>query len=208
MEQKTGMIRTIFFDLGNVLVTVNKEFAIRELAKLPGISLPLVRQIADSQLEMDFEQGLLSIDEYMEKLYRDYGISEQITVESLIDIWQKPFELMPEVCRLLPVLKTQVKLVLLSNTNDLHIRAVRKKTAILDKFDDLVLSYQVKVRKPDEAIYNKALSVAKSCPEECLFIDDLIENVMAARQVGIRSHQYKTIQELHVFLEESGLVLN
>jgi len=208
LELKIGTIRTIFFDLGNVLVTVNKEFAIQEIAKLPGISLPLVRQIADSQLEMDFEQGLLSIDKYMKTLYRDYGISEKITAESLIDIWQKPFELMPEVCRLIPVLKSQVKLILLSNTNDLHIRAVRKKTTILDEFDDLVLSYKVKSRKPDQAIYYKALSVAKNRPEECLFIDDLIENILAARQIGIRSHQYKTIRELRIFLEESGLRLN
>ncbi|MDO9548081.1 MAG: HAD family phosphatase [Candidatus Marinimicrobia bacterium] len=202
------MIRTIFFDLGNVIVSVDKDLAIRELAQLPGLSISLVRQIADSQLEMNFEQGLLSISEYMETLRRDFGISEQITVETLIDIWQKPFELMPEVCRLVPVLKTQVRLILLSNTNDLHIRAVRKKTPILDEFDDLVLSYQVKSRKPDEAIYRKALAIAKRRPEECLLIDDLIENVTAARQVGIRSHQYKTIHELYVFLEESGLRLN
>ena len=202
------MIRTVFFDLGNVIVSVDKESAIRELAKLPILPISLIRQVADSLIEKKFEQGLLSIDEYMEILHRDFGISEQVTLETLIDIWQKPFELMPDVCRLLPILKTQVKLILLSNTNDLHIRAVRKKTSILDEFDDLVLSYEVKLRKPDEAIYYKALSIAKNRPEECLFIDDLIENVEAARQIGIRAHQYKTIQGLHAFLIQSGLRLN
>jgi len=202
------MIRKGFFDLGNVIVSVDKESAIRELAKLPSLPISLIRQVADSLIEKKFEQGLLSIDEYMEILHRDFGISEQVTLETLIDIWQKPFELMPDVCRLLPILKTQVKLILLSNTNDLHIRAVRKKTSILDEFDDLVLSYEVKSRKPDEAIYSKALSISKNCPEECLFIDDLIENVEAARQIGIRSHQYKTIQGLHAFLIQSGLRLN
>ncbi|MBN2601364.1 MAG: HAD family phosphatase [Candidatus Marinimicrobia bacterium] len=202
------MIRTVFFDLGNVIVSVDKESAIRELAKLPGLPISLIRQVAESQIEKEFEQGLLSIDEYMEILHRDFGISEKITLETLIDIWQKPFELMPEVCCLLPILKTQVRLILLSNTNDLHIRAVRKKTSILEEFDDLVLSFEVKSRKPDEVIYQKALSIAKSRPEECLFIDDLIENVEAARHLGIRSHQYKSIQGLHAFLIQSGLRLN
>jgi len=202
------MIQTIFFDLGNVILSFNRDLVIREIAQMPGLSLQLVQKIAVSQIETDFEKGLLSINEYLDTLQRDFGISEQITVESLTDVWQKPFELIPEVCRLIPVLKTQVRLILLSNTNDLHIRAVRKKTPILDEFDDLVLSYQVKSRKPEEAIYHKALSIAGSCPEECLFIDDLIENVVAARQIGIRSHQYKSIQDLHLFFKESGLALN
>lgn len=202
------MIRTIFFDLGNVVVSVNKEKALREIARMPGLSLSLVQQIAESHLEETFEKGLLSIGEYIQALRRDFGISEQITAESLIDVWQKPFEPIPEVCRLLPVLKRQAKLILLSNTNDLHIRAVRRKTSILDEFDELVLSYQVNSRKPEAAIYRKALAVAGDLSEECLFIDDLIENVAAARRIGIRSHQYKDIQGLQIFLQESGLTLN
>ena len=202
------MIRTIFFDLGNVILTVNKDLAIREIARMPGLSLQLVHKIAVSQIETDFEKGLLSINEYLDTLHRHFGIPQQITVKSLIDVWQKPFELIPEVCRLIPVLKTQVRLILLSNTNDLHIRAVRKKTQILDEFDELVLSYQVKSRKPEEAIFRKALSIAGNRPEECLFIDDLIENVEAARQIGIRSHQYKSVRDLYLFFEESGLTLN
>ncbi|RKY58725.1 MAG: hypothetical protein DRP96_08020 [Candidatus Neomarinimicrobiota bacterium] len=98
-------------------------------------------------------------------------------------------------------------MILLSNTNDLHIRAVRLKTDILNEFDDLVLSYQVGTRKPDKAIYQKALNIAGQSPENCLFIDDLPENVRAARDVGIRSHQYQNIHELKTFLLEAGLSL-
>lgn len=202
------MIRTLFFDLGNVIVSVNKKLAIQNIAQLPGMSLDLVHKIAGSRLEIDFEKGLISINDYFTALHKEYNLPCQITVDTLIDIWQDPFEPIPEVCELIPILKKQVKLILLSNTNDLHIRAVRKKTGILDEFDDLVLSYKVNSRKPEEAIYRTALSVSGHRPEECLFVDDLIENVEAARRIGIRSHQFTSIRGLYSFLKQAGIHLN
>jgi putative hydrolase of the HAD superfamily len=129
------MIKTIFFDLGNVLIHVDKERAIREIAKLPGLDLNTVKQIAESNLEQEFEKGYFSADEYIDKLQREYGILTDVTLDYLIDIWQRPFEIIPEVWELIPVLKKQARLVLLSNTNDLHIRAVRKKYSILDELE-------------------------------------------------------------------------
>jgi len=199
--------QTLFFDLGNVIVHVNKERAIREIAKLPGMSLELVQRIALSQAEIEFETGLLNTVDYLDKIHRQFEIPNGITEEKLIRIWQKCFEPIPDVIEIIPILRQQARLILLSNTNDLHIRAVRLKTDILNEFDDLVLSYQVGTRKPDKAIYQKALDVAGQSPENCLFIDDLHENVRAARDVGIRSHQYQNIHELKTFLLEAGLSL-
>ncbi|MBU4445613.1 HAD family phosphatase [bacterium] len=201
------MIKTIFFDLGNVLIHVDKERAIWEIAKLPGLNLNTVKQIAESNLEKEFEKGYFSADEYIDKLQREYGILINVTLDHLIDIWQQPFEIIPEVWELIPVLKKQARLVLLSNTNDLHIRAVRKKYSILDELDNLVLSYEVGSCKPEEQIYREALKIEDSLPEESIFIDDLHENVVAARLIGIRSHQFQHVEGLRTFLQESGFSL-
>ena len=201
------MIKTIFFDLGNVLIHVDKERAIREIAKLSGLDLNTVKQIAESNLEKEFEKGYFSAGEYIDKLQREYGILTDVTLDHLIDIWQQPFEIIPEVWELIPVLKKQARLVLLSNTNDLHIRAVRKKYSILDELDNLVLSYEVGSRKPEEQIYREALKIEDSLPEESIFIDDLHENVVAAQRIGIRSHQFRHVEGLRTFLQESGFSL-
>ncbi len=201
------MIKTIFFDLGNVLIHVDKERAIREIAKLPGLDLNTVKQIAESNLEEEFEKGYFSAGEYIDKLRCEYGILTDVTLDHLIDIWQQPFEIIPEVWELIPVLKKQARLVLLSNTNDLHIRAVRKKYSILDELDNLVLSYEVGFRKPEEQIYREALKIENSLPEESIFIDDLHENVIAAQLIGIRSHQFRHVEGLRTFLQESGFSL-
>ena len=201
------MIKTIFFDLGNVLIYVDEERAIREIAKLSGFNLNTVKQIAESNLEKEFEKGYFSTNEYIDKLQREYGILIDVTLDHLIDIWQQPFEIIPEVWELIPVLKKQARLVLLSNTNDLHIRTVRKKYSILDEFDNLVLSYEVGSRKPEEQIYREALKIEDSLPEESIFIDDLHENVVAAQRIGIRSHQFRHVEGLRTFLQESGFSL-
>lgn len=201
------MIKTIFFDLGNVLIHVDKERAIREIARLPGLNLNIVKQISESNLEEEFEKGHFSADEYIDKLQREYGILTDVTLDRLIDIWQQPFEIIPEVWELIPVLKKQARLVLLSNTNDLHIRAVRKKYSILDELDNLILSYEVGSRKPEEQIYRAALKIEDILPEESIFIDDLHENVVAAQLIGIRSHQFQHVEGLRTFLQESGFSL-
>lgn len=202
------MIRTVFFDLGNVVLRFDKERILSEFARLPGLSLPAVRQLAESPVELEFEKGLIDIPEYIDRLNREGGLSEPITLETLVAIWQKPFEEIPAVCELIPVIKKQARLILLSNTNELHIRAIRKKTDILDQFDALVLSYEVNARKPDEAIYRKALEIAGSAPGECLFVDDLADNIYAARRIGIRAHRFSSAPLLRDFLAAAGLVLN
>lgn len=202
------MIRTVFFDLGNVLLRVDKQRILSEFARLPGLSLPVVRRLAESPVEQAFEKGLIDTDEYIDRLNRECGLNQPITMAALIDIWQKPFEEIPAVCELIPVLKRQVRLILLSNTNELHIRAVRGITDILDEFDALVLSYEVKSRKPDAAIYHKALEISGHDVSECLFVDDLMENVRAARRLGIRSHRFTTVAKLRRFFQAAGLNLN
>ena len=83
----------------------------------------------------------------------------------------------------------------LSNTDPLHI------PVLYDHFPDLLffhgeaLSYQLGALKPEAAFYERALEKFSLNPGECLFIDDLAENVTAARQLGLRSIRHTTPAE-------------
>ncbi|HCL00562.1 MAG TPA: hypothetical protein DHW42_10725 [Candidatus Marinimicrobia bacterium] len=202
------MIKTIFFDLGNVLVHVDKDLAIREIANLPGFDLNMVMQIAASNIETAFEKGLFSIAGYIGELQQQYDVLHDITAEQLVAIWQKPFTINQPVWKLVPTLKRQAAVILLSNTNELHIRAIEEKYSLLKELDNAVLSFQVGARKPEELIYREALKIAAADPDECLFIDDLPENVAAARQMGIHSHRFETVARLKTFLTDFGFYLN
>jgi len=202
------MVKTIFFDLGNVLININRERVIHDFARLLQLPLQTVQEIASSPLEKEFEQGLLDSHQYLQQLHQRYGILDQINLDHLIELWQKPFAENLAVTRLLPVLKKQAGLAIISNTNELHIQAVRRKFQLLDIFDTLVFSFEVGVLKPDERIFRKALQLVQAQPAECLFVDDLPENVAAAEQVGIRAHHFRTSSLLRDFLLEAGFSLD
>ena len=54
--------------------------------------------------------------------------------------------------------------------------------------------------KPDPAIYQKLLQELGLIPEECLFIDDLEENIQGAQSVGIPGHVFLSQDELYHYL--------
>ena len=93
-------------------------------------------------------------------------------------------------------LKKNYKLILLSNTDDIHFTHVQNKYKILDIFNDLVLSYKVGYKKPNPLIYFHAIKKSETFPTNILYIDDISEYVNIAKFFGIKSIQYKNIQQL------------
>src|SRR5207244_2214206 len=87
-----------------------------------------------------------------------------------------------EVCALVPRLKERYRLLLGSNTTELHARRFRQQFAdILGHLDALVLSYEVGARKPKAAFFEHCQRQAGCESHQCLFIDDLSANIEGAR---------------------------
>ncbi len=198
------MINTIFFDLGNVLVNVDKSLACRKIAELTGLDIQTVTEAANSRLEKDFGKGKYSINKYISLLHKKYTIPKIITLEKLVKIWELPFSLNKPVLNILPKLKRQVKIFLISNTNAIHIRAIEQKYNILRNFDGSVLSFEVGYCKPEPKIYYKALRQSNTSPENSLLIDDLEENIVGAEKVGIKGFKFTGIDNLKTFLLSEG----
>jgi HAD superfamily hydrolase (TIGR01509 family) len=202
------VVDTIFFDLGNVLIDINKTRLFGEIVHRLEIPEASVREIAESDLEQDFEKGDFGIDEYILRLRRDYHITAALSADLLIDVWEKAFSPNPRMLELVAMLKRQAQQVILSNTNALHIRAVRRLSPCLDEFDRHVFSYEVGVRKPDPRIFQRALKIAGTTAARSLFIDDLPENVAAASRLGIKSHRFIGVEDVKVFLSGAGFRLD
>ena len=80
----------------------------------------------------------------------------------------------------------RVKVLLLSNTNVHPHRLVRPLLPLLERFDSLVLSYELGLAKPDPAIFAEALRRAGTAAARTAFFDDVEAYVEAARALGIR----------------------
>jgi len=202
MSWKNNLVKVVFFDLGNVLVKVNLESAIPKIAELFHIPEKAVMQAPILAIEKKFERGQLTIEKYLAEVKKIYHYDDNIGIDELEQIWQIPFELNTDVWQIAVNLREKVPLFLLSNTNALHIRAIRRKFNILNNLDGLILSFEVGATKPDSAIYQYALHKAGVAPEQALFIDDIIENVNGAARLGIIAHQFTSASNLEKFLSQ------
>ncbi|MEP2101091.1 MAG: HAD family phosphatase [Parasphingorhabdus sp.] len=82
----------------------------------------------------------------------------------------------------------------------------RPTAAIFDQFIDIVVSGDEKLLKPDAAIYQLALDRFDVTPQQCLFIDDRLENIEGAEALGIRGHHFKSAPMLERALKALELL--
>jgi putative hydrolase of the HAD superfamily len=112
---------------------------------------------------------------------------------------------------MLPVLDTLRacghRLVLLSNTNSLHVRWIRGRCDVLDRFDHLVLSHEVGAMKPDERIFAAALRHIDCAPAECLYTDDVERYVVAAHGHGLDAVVFTTTSQFVADVESRGVAV-
>ena len=108
---------------------------------------------------------------------------------------------------LLDRVRAKYRVAFLSNSNEVHAEVIPKQFASIFRRDDrFIFSHRFKVAKPDPEIFRRTLEVIGALPQHLVFIDDLLENVIAARDVGIRSWQFIDAERLTAELEIEGLI--
>ncbi len=179
------MIKAIIFDLGRVIIPFDFELGYRELARVSGKSTTEIRErIRGTGLVPLLETGLVEPEAFVAGIAQ--ALEMELGMAEFARIWNSIFlkeTLIPE--EMLVRLKRNYKVLLLSNTNAIHFEGLEREYPMLRHFDHHVLSYRVRAMKPDAAIYLHAAELAGCEAAECLFIDDLEENVVGARAVGM-----------------------
>ena len=101
----------------------------------------------------------------------------------------------------------RVKLGLLSNANRGFTERLRAR-GVAALFDDVIVSADVGLAKPDPAIFRLAAERLSVEPEACLMIDDQAQHVEGARAAGMRAHLHEAarLPELVQQLERAGVV--
>jgi putative hydrolase of the HAD superfamily len=190
------LIKTIIFDLGNVLIPFDFKLGYAKLASLGGCpSAEIPRRIRSTDLVTRFETGQVTSREFVGELSRLLEL--KTTYDAFCEIWSSiflPATLVPE--SMLEGLRQRHRLLLLSNTNDIHFSMVEANYPLLRHFDHYVLSYRVGALKPSPKIYAEALERAECRPEECFFTDDIEQYAEAARQAGIDAVQFQSVPQL------------
>ncbi|MEM6717441.1 MAG: HAD-IA family hydrolase, partial [Cyanobacteria bacterium P01_C01_bin.147] len=113
---------------------------------------------------------------------------------------------MPGWDAVLHQLKQRYHLSLLSNTNSAHYKRLRDRYDFYAPFEQVFLSHNIGLMKPDPAIFYHVLTVLNIAPHEAAFFDDGARNVAAANSVGINAYQVNSPQELQNIIAALGPV--
>jgi len=201
------VVKTILFDIGNVLVPFDFKLGYARIAPLCGCAPEEIpRRIRATGLVPRFEIGEVPAERFVAELSRALNLN--MPYDDFCELWSSiflPNTLVPE--SMLLTLRERYRLLVLSNTNPLHFGIVKAGYPVLGHFDDYVLSYLVGAAKPSPKIYQEAIARAQCAPEECFFTDDIQINVDAAKEAGMEAVQYHSVEQLEAELRARGVSL-
>jgi len=186
----------IVFDLGNVLLPFDYNILIKKLDSVKeGSGKHFVdTYFANYEFHRDFERGKISEEKFIERMLEI--LDHSIDGETFCNYFSSVFKQNKEVTALLPVLKKNYTLILLSNTNSIHEKYGWEYYDFLKYFNDLILSHKIGAVKPEEKIYRAVEKSSGSPAEEHIFVDDIEEYVNAAKSFGWDSIHFKGYNSL------------
>jgi HAD superfamily hydrolase (TIGR01509 family) len=145
--------------------------------------------------------GKLTMEQYYEGLHR---LSHLPTPEIKSE-FKAYADLDERLIELIKRLKADYRIGLLSNSNGPHLRAILDHNGLTPLFDDIIISGEIGLAKPDAAIFRYTLDQTESKPAETIFIDDNQANITAAAAMGIASLLYRDYPALINDLTKLGV---
>ena len=189
-------ISCLMLDMGGVITQKHRLDKVDELMSILGLECSRETFLdAYFRLRFDYDRGTADGSQYWGAITKEFRVpldaaSVPDLVQADLESW---FNMRKPMVDYLGGVKGRVRrLVLLSNIHADGARFIRSDEgrAWASHFDELVLSCEHKLLKPEPEIYDLALSAARAQPSDTLFVDDNIENVEGARRAGMSSFRF------------------
>lgn len=185
--EDTAKIKNVIFDLGNVLVSTNMEDQLALDPDIPNDKIPYIMsqwyKDEDDTIELEefkkiIPDRLKELSKFIPRLF-EYNVRCVNSFNYTIPLIDN-------------LIKNGYDVYFLSNWSkwSYDLLAKHHKFDFLKKMNGGLWSWQAGCMKPDIKIYEMLLKKYNLNPEECAFFDDLIDNVSAARSLGIRSLKF------------------
>ncbi len=195
MTVAANKYKNIIFDLGGVILNIDYLLVVKAFGDLGLANFDdFFSQTQQKNLFDLYEKGQITSSDFRNELKKhcissiDDIIIDKAWNSMLLDLPQERLDLLKR-------LKQTHHTFLLSNTNEIHIDSfnayLQNNFNIADlsgHFEKLYLSYKIGMRKPDAEIFELVLSENKLNSSETLFIDDSIQHIESAKNLGIQTY--------------------
>jgi putative hydrolase of the HAD superfamily len=203
-DRKSSPVRAVILDYGEVLCFQPAPEALERMAKVFQIEPErfLERYIPTRG---PYDQGLLSAEDYWANFARDAGVEVDAARIETLRTWDTGMwsRINVEMIDWLEQLRAAgLTTALLSNMQFDMAAHARKNFAWFAHFDHQILSCEIKLIKPDAAIFRHTVERLGVRPQEALFVDDREANIESARSVGLNAIPFKSVEQLRVELEK------
>lgn len=209
--------RNLIFDIGNVLVDIDYTVPIAEFQKLvppnTDFRFETVVSYTNQHNIFDlFEKGKVTVPQFRDGLKQ---LLKPDVTDAEIDLaWNSILINYPLAkFELLKQLKTRYYTLALSNINELHVQAIDIAAAQLlneDRFGNFFhkayYSNEMGWRKPEKEIYEMLIQQENLNRAETFFVDDKLENIEMAREVGLQAYQLTERDKLDELLRELNII--
>ena len=180
--------KNILFDMGNVLVTYNPEWVIRRYTEDEELIREVKNIVFNSQEWLLLDAGLIEEEKaernWMERLSSDKA--RELAHLSFQNWHLYNMKVIPGTAEMICALKENGKeIYLLSNASMRLLSIYKEVIPAVECFSGIFYSAAHKCVKPQDIIYERFLKEYSLKPSDCFFIDDLEENISAAKAVGI-----------------------
>ncbi len=177
--------RTLWIDLGGVVVRDPRPIVVEALARRGGAPRPALRR-AYYRLSRLLDRGRIDLSTMYRRLERSFPF--RMDFREFRDwVERRSLNAVPRVIPALRALhrRGRVRIVFASNVSLSVWNGVRRRFRLRGLAKDVVLSYRVGVLKPEPAFFREAIRRTRPKETPVLYLDDAAVNVRSARRLGI-----------------------
>lgn len=208
-DNERVMIKNIIFDLAGVVLNLDLE---RDTEALRSIGLPdfdeCLRRPEIFQPMLKYLNGLSDAENFLDEMHE--VCSPEATGQQILDAMDAVLADVPKqrLERIIE-LRKHYRVFLLSNIYETAWQYAvneieRQGYSVADCFDEVFLSYEMRLAKPDPQIFHSVVEATGILPEETLYFDDSRGNIEAGNRLGFVSHLVE-MNQLEKKLEELGI---
>lgn len=196
-------IKALIWDMEGVLMLTDENDISSTVAKALNAPYEKVREIYFSDTNDKVDLGEITMDKFYEYVLDTLQISRD-KKHLLEEVFYERAYIDEDLLKQIVEMSREYKIGLLSNySNDLRPR-IEKEWAIGSVFDEIIISCEVGMIKPDPAIFNLMLDRLDVKADESVFIDDRIKNIDGAKKIGLHTIFFTSREQA---LEELALIL-